>query len=163
MMKRLLFFARQHLFPNLQSAPGPNPRLRYNMNKAVAKPQYWTALTALLVLFTTPLAAVDVEKLDWTGTREKWGQVIFCQRIYKMPEVQSRLYSFDVEQCNSAGQLMLEVVTRYSESQRVQLRNQAEQHAVAISFNTQEPYHSVAACREFCRELAEIQDKQNEQ
>ena len=133
------------------------------MNRPVARLQYCAATAAFLILFTTPLAAQDVDQLDWTGTREKWGQVIFCQRIYKMPEVQPRLYSFDVEQCNSAGQLMLDVVAKYSESQQVQLKNQAEQHAVALSYNTQEPYHSVAACREFCRELAETQDKRDEQ
>lgn len=48
---------------------------------------------------------------------------------------------------------------KYSESQQVQLINQAEQLTVALSYNTQEPYHSVAACRE----LAETQDKCNEQ
>jgi len=161
-MKRLLFFAGQHLLPNLQSALGQNPGCFF-MNITVVKTQCCIAIVAFLLLFSTPLAAVDVENLDWTGAREKWGQVIFCQRIYKMPEVQSRLYSFDIEQCNSAGQSMRNVVARYSESQQLQLKNQAEQHAVALGYNTQEPYHSVAACREFCSEMAETQDKNDEQ
>ena len=58
----------------------------------------WLICTTLLVLFSTPLAAKDVDQLDWTGIREEWGQVIFCQRIYKMAEVKPRLYSFDIEQ-----------------------------------------------------------------
>ena len=129
----------------------------------IDKFRYRITICLLLVLFSAPLAALDVDQLDWTETREKWGQVIFCQRIYKMPEVQSRLYSFDVEQCNSAGQLMLDVVARYSVPQKAQLNKQAEQHAAALSYNTSEPYHSVAACREYCRELAEIQEKRNDQ
>ena len=159
-MKRLLFFAGQHLFPNLQSASGPNPGdITQTMNIPVVKFRLNITLFLLFFLFTAPLAAQDIEQLNWTETKEKWGQVIFCQHIYKMPEVRSRLYSFDVEQCNSAGQLMLDVVSKYSVSQQAQLKNQAEQHSVALSYNTSEPYHSVAACREFCRELAEIQEK----
>ena len=80
-----------------------------------------------------------------------------------MPEVQSRLYSFDVEQCDSAGQLVLDVVAKYSKQQQLQLKNQAEQHAVALSYNTSEPYHSVKACRDYCGKLADIQDKHNDQ
>jgi hypothetical protein len=133
------------------------------MNMPESKSQFHTTITVLFALFAMPLAAQDVDQLNWTETKEKWGQVIFCQRIYKMPEVQSRLYSFDIEQCDSAGQLMLNVVTRYSQSQQTQLKNQAEQHAVALSHNTREPYHSVAACRDYCRKLAEIQDKDNDQ
>jgi len=133
------------------------------MNMPIKESKYRTFICLLPVLFSAPLAALDVDKLGWTETREKWGQVIFCQRIYKMPEVQSRLYSFDVEQCNSAGQLMLDVVSKYPATKKTQLNKQAEQHAAALSYNTSEPYHSVAACREYCRELAEIQEKRNDQ
>jgi len=122
-----------------------------------------TTIAVLLATLSTPLAALDVDQLNWTETKAKWGQVLFCQRIYKMPEVQSRLYSFDVEQCDSAGQLMTGVVAKYSKQQQVHLKTQAEQHAVALGRNTREPYHSVAACREYCRELADIQDKRHDQ
>lgn len=118
--------------------------------------------TVLLTLFSTPLLAVDLDQLSWTETKEEWGQVLFCQRIYQRPEVQSRLYSFDVEHCDKAGQLMLDVVAKYPQQDLAQLKNLAEQHAFALSKNTAEPYHSVPACRAYCRELADTLDKRNE-
>ena len=36
------------------------------------------------------------------------------------------------------------------------------EHAALLSLNTSEPYHSVAACRAYCRELAEVRDTNNE-
>lgn len=119
-------------------------------------------IPALLVLFASPLLAQDEDQLSRTEFKDKWGQVIFCQRIYKMPEVKPRLYSFDVEQCDKAGQLALAIVARYSKEEQAQLKNQAERHAFLLSQNTSEPYHSVAACREYCKELAEIQDKRSD-
>lgn len=116
----------------------------------------------LLILSSTPLAAVDLDQLSKTDIKEKWGQVIFCQTIYKMPEVKPRLYDFDIEHCNKAGQLMTDVVSRYSTPEQQQLRYEAERHAAALSRNTSEPYHSVVACREYCREVARIQDERNE-
>ena len=124
---------------------------------------YFIGLYLALITFTVPLHALDAEQADWTQTKEKWGRIIFCQRIYKMPEVQPRLYSFDAEQCNGAARLILDGVARYSALQRAQLNRQAEQHAVALSYNTAEPYHSVAACREYCRELVETQEQHNDQ
>ena len=118
--------------------------------------------TTLLVLVSVPAIARDFDQLDWTEIKDKWGQLIFCQRIYKMPEVKPRLYSFDFEQCDKAGQLVTDIVAKYSKQEQVQLRNQAEQHAIKLSYNTSEPYHSVAACREYCRELAEKQDTRND-
>ena len=118
--------------------------------------------TMLLVSFSTSLAALDIDQIDRTETIKKWGQVIFCQRIYKMPEVRSRLYDFDIEHCEKAGLLMSEVTAKYPMQEQQQLKYQAEKHAVALSRNTSEPYHSVAACRAYCRELTEIQDKRNE-
>ena len=120
------------------------------------------AVTALLVLPCGPLAALDVDQLNWVETREEWGQVLFCQRIYKMAEVKPRLYSFDIEHCDKAAQLMTDVVAKYAGHERVLLKNQAEQHALALSYNTSEPYHSVAACRAYCRDLAEIKDQRND-
>ena len=120
------------------------------------------ALVAVLIFISPPLSALDVEQLSWTETKEKWGQVLFCQRIYMMPEVKSRLYDFDVEHCNQAGQLMADAVMRYPEQERVSLKNQSERHAALLSRNTSEPYHSVAACRAYCRELAEARDTNNE-
>ena len=119
-------------------------------------------ITVLLALLCAPLAAQDIDQLSRTETKDKWGQVMFCQRIYKMPEVQSRLYDFDVEHCDRAAQLMADVVTRYSSQEQVQLKYQAEQHAVRLTRNTREPYHAVAACREYCKTLTGILDKRND-
>jgi len=94
--------------------------------------------------------------------RTNWGQVLFCQGIYKMPGVRTRLYDFDIEHCNRAGRLVTQVVAKYPKQEREQLKSQAERHAVRLSHNTSEPYHSVPACRAYCRELAEIQDKRND-
>ncbi len=119
-------------------------------------------ITTLLVPFSAPLTAQGDESLDWTTTKDKWGQLIFCQRIYKMPEVKSRLYSFDIEQCDKAGQLARDVISKYSKQQQAQLKNQAERHAFMLSQNTSEPYLSVPACREYCGKLAKIQDKRSD-
>lgn len=113
--------------------------------------------TSLLILFPIALVAQDDAQLKWIETKDQWGQVLFCQAIYKMPEVKTRLYSFDVEQCDKAGQLMIDEVGRYSKQAQVQMKAQAEQHAFLLSRNTSEPYHSVAACREYCKELVENQ------
>lgn len=118
--------------------------------------------TVLPVSFSGPLLAQDIDQLSWDKTYEEWGQVLFCQRIYKLPEVKPRLYSFDVEHCDKAGQLMLSVVDKYSKQDQLQLKNQAERHAFLLSANTTEPYHSVPACRTYCRELAETLDQRNE-
>ena len=114
--------------------------------------------TTLLVLIPVPLVAQDDSQLNWIETKDQWGQVLFCQAIYKMPEVKTRIYEFDVEQCEKAGQLMIDEVGRYPKQGQVQMKAQAEQHAFLLSRNTSEPYHSVVACREFCRELVENQD-----
>ena len=121
------------------------------------------AMVALLACcFSSPLTARDTNQLSPVEFKDKWGQVIFCQRIYKIPSVQSRLYSFDVEHCDKAGQLMLNAATRYPAQEQIQLKNQAERHAARLSGNTAEPYHSVPACRTYCRDLAETLDKRNE-
>ena len=114
----------------------------------------------LIALFTGPLAAIDIDQISETEFKEKWGQVIFCQSIYKMPEVKPRLYSFDLERCDAAGQLALQLLTKYPpEKQRV-LKLQAENHARALSLNTNEPYHAVGACREYCQKVSERLNEQ---
>ena len=113
--------------------------------------------TTLLLLLPIALVAQDDSQVNWTETKDQWGQVLFCQAIYKMPEVKTRLYEFDVEQCDKAGQLMMSKAGRYQKQGQVQMKAQAEQHAFLLSRNTSEPYHSVVACREFCRELVENQ------
>ncbi|MGB5488608.1 MAG: hypothetical protein WBN06_14550 [Lysobacterales bacterium] len=48
---------------------------------------------------------------------------------------------------------------------RTQNRNQwgqAEQRAYRLTQNTTGPYHLVAACREYCRELVETRESRNE-
>jgi hypothetical protein len=132
------------------------------MNVYISKLKRCMLITTLLVLFSAPLTAQDAESLDWTTTKDKWGQLILCQRIYKMPEVKPRLYSFDIEQCDKAGQLVVDVISKYSKQEQAQLKNQAERHAFMLSENTSEPYHSVPACREYCGKLAEIQDKRSD-
>jgi hypothetical protein len=126
----------------------------------------------LLILATTTLAAadepratipqVDVEQLSATETYQKWGQVLFCQRTYTLPEVRSRLYDFDVKHCDQAALLAADVISKYSEQDQQQLKIRAERHAKALSYNTSEPYHAVGACREYCRKLAEFREQRND-
>ena len=127
----------------------------------LSKPRYLTTFSLLVGLFFIPLAsaenpAVVIDQLSTTETAEKWGQVLFCQRMYNMPEVKSRLYDFDTEHCNQAALLVAEVVSKYSMQEQDQLKFRAERHAVALSYNTSEPYHSVGACRQYCQKLTEV-------
>lgn len=128
----------------------------------LAKLRFRMFCTMLLVLFPVPLIAEDDAQLNWVETKDQWGQVLFCQAIYKMPEVKTRLYGFDVEQCDKAGQLMMDITASYSKQDQEQMKTQAEQHAWLLSRNTSEPYHSVVACREYCRELIEKQGSNRE-
>lgn len=116
----------------------------------------------ILLFFPVQLMAQDNAQADWTRLKEQWGQVLFCQAIYKMPEVKTRLYSFDVEQCNKAGQIMVDAVAGYPEQARVQMKAEAEQHAYLLSRNTSEPYYAVVGCREYCRELSENKGLQDD-
>lgn len=120
------------------------------------------AIIALSCLLCTPLLAQDVDQLDVNQTIKKWGQLIFCQRTYKLPGVKTRLYDFDVEACDKAGQLVADIVARYSAQDQLQLKNLAEQHAVQLSHNTSDPYQSVNACREYCSKLVQIQEKRDD-
>lgn len=119
-------------------------------------------LFLFLFLFTVPLTAQELDSSNWTQTKDQWGQVLLCQRIYKLPEVQTRLYSFDIEQCDKAGQLVADVIARYSSQDQLRMKTQAEQHAYRLAQNTSEPYHSVAACREYCRELVETRESRDD-
>lgn len=116
----------------------------------------------LVFLFATPLAARDIEQNNWVETKDKWGQVLFCQIIYTMPEVKSRLYDFDVRQCEKASKMMTDVIATYSKQDQVQLKALAEQHAYRLSRFTSEPYQSVPACRELCREMTATGDPSSE-
>ena len=128
----------------------------------VPKLQHHLIITLLLVGLSPPLIAQDADQADWTETKDKWGQLLFCQRIYTIPDIKSRLYGFDIEQCDKAEQLIGSIVANHPQQDQQKLRNQAEQHAVRLSRNTSEPYHSVPACREYCGKLAEIQDKRSD-
>ncbi len=120
-------------------------------------------LTAAMILFGTQSAiAQDFDQLSTTEIKEKWGRVILCQRIYTLSEVKPRLYDFDYEQCDSASQLMTEIVANYPATEQALLKTQAERHARALSFNTSEPYHSVHACRQYCGKLAKMRDQRND-
>jgi hypothetical protein len=116
----------------------------------------------LLVLAPQPLTAQDSNQAEWIKTKDQWGQVLFCQAIYKMPEVQTRLYDFDVEKCDEAGQIMTSAVAGYSTKDQQLLKSEAERHAYRLSHNTTQPYHSVAGCREYCREMVENQGPIND-
>lgn len=118
-------------------------------------PKIFLIITVIQLFISSPLYAQDMDPPEWTKTREQWGQLLFCQRIYTLPEVKARLYSFDVEQCNQARELMEDPISNYSKQDQSLLKNQAEQHAYRLSHNTSEPYHSVSACREFCKELVD--------
>ena len=115
-----------------------------------------------LTLFSASIIAQDDGAPDWTVTKDQWGQVMFCQRIYKLPEVKPRLYGFDIEQCDKAEQLVMDVVAGFSKQDQVQMKTQAEQHAFRLSYNTTEPYQSVVGCREYCRQMAESKGAGNE-
>jgi hypothetical protein len=157
------FIAGQKRSPTLQSSLAKTSANLYRPTiMHSTKIKHRLILSLLLVSFSTSIYATDFDQLSTTETIQKWGRVLFCQGIYKMPEVRTRLYDFDIEHCNKAGQLMTDVVAKYSKAEQGQLKYQAERHAVALSHNTSEPYHSVAACRAYCRELAETLDKRNE-
>ena len=157
------FIAGQHRHSTLQSSfASASANLYRPTIMHLATYQFRLLFTILLVSIATSLAALDIDQLDRTETIKKWGQVIFCQRIYKMPEVGTRLYDFDVEHCEKAGLLMSEVTVKYSKQEQEQLKYQAERHSAALSRNTSEPYHSVPACRAYCRELTEIREKRND-
>ena len=49
-----------------------------------------------------------------------------------------------------------------SKQDQEQMKTRAEQHPWLLSRNTFEPYHSVVACREYCRELIESQDSNDD-
>ena len=114
------------------------------------------------LFISPPIVAQDSGTPGWTKLKDHWGQLLFCQRIYTLPEVKTRLYSFDVEQCNEARQLAENLVSGYSKEDQSLLKSQAEQHAYRLSYNTSEPYHSVTACREYCKELVEKMEKSND-
>jgi hypothetical protein len=115
--------------------------------------------TLFLFLFSLALRAQELDSSNWTQTKDQWGQVLFCQHIYKMPEVQTRLYRFDIEQCNTAGQVIADLLTGHPDQDQLRMKAQAEQHAYRLAQHTSEPYHSVAACREYCRELVESRSR----
>ena len=118
--------------------------------------------TMQALLLSCSLVASETPDPGWTETKDKWGQLIFCQRIYKLPEVKTRLYSFDYEQCDKASQLVSDIIAKYSETDQKQMKVLAEKHAYKLSLNTSEPYHSVGACREYCGKLVEIKEQRDD-
>ena len=119
-------------------------------------------IVSMLALSSLPLTGLATNQSDWVVNRESWGRVLFCQHIYKMPEVRARLYDFDIEQCDKAGQVMANKAAAYSIQQQTELKSQAERHAKLLSRNTSDPYQSVVACREYCRDLAATQDQRDD-
>ena len=105
-----------------------------------------------------PISEVFQSSITTGKGKEITKQVMFCQRIYKMPEVKTRLYNFDTEQCDMAGQVLADVVSRYSIQDQSRIKAQAEQHAYQLTQYTTEPYQSVTACREYCRGLVETRE-----
>ncbi len=118
-----------------------------------------TAAAILLYTFASTLAAADIDQLSRIELKDKWGQVLFCQQIYKMPEVMPRLYDFDTEQCDSAALLVGDLASKHSTQEQQILKAQAENHAIALSYNTSEPYLSVPACRQFCLKLHKLREE----
>ena len=139
-----------------------NPANLIMPENIMPKPVRFTlnATTAMLIcFFASPLGAADVDQLSPTEFKDKWGQIIYCQKTYKMSEVQPRLYDFDVEQCAAAARFAEDLALKYPLNERQALKLQAEKHARALFQNTSEPYHSVPACREYCSKLVGIQDE----
>ena len=136
------------------------------MHRVIPHIRLITSLLSVLLSISLAFAAeptADVDQLNATETYQKWGQILFCQRIYKMPEVKSRLYDFDVEHCDHAANLAADVISKYSPQDQAQLKTLAERHASLLSRNTSEPYHSVGACREYCRKLSEFWEERDDQ
>lgn len=120
---------------------------------------YWGKISLIfLMLSVSPLTTTADELSATAGLAKEWGQLMLCQRIYRMPEVKPRLYDFDVEQCNSAELAIMDVVSRNDVREQNTIKLQAERHARSLSYNTSEPYHSVPACREYCKSLAQSRD-----
>jgi hypothetical protein len=114
------------------------------------------------VVVSLPGSARGADEPGGVRLKDQWGQLLFCKRIYTMPEVQTRLYSFDTEACNTAEQVIAGRVSQFSVQEQGRLKNQAEQHAVKLSYNTSEPYLSVPACRKYCNELAKTRENQDD-
>lgn len=126
------------------------------------KPRHRLIPVLLAAVVVQPLSGMGADDPEQTRLKEQWGQLLFCKRIYTMPEVRPRLYSFDTEACNKAERVIFNVLGKYSEAEQGRLKDQAEKHAVKLSYNTFEPYHSVPACREYCSELADSQEEQDD-
>lgn len=148
-IRRLLTYNPANLVTTDNIMPKP---ARFSLNSATAM---------LICFFALPLGAADVDQLSAAELKDKWGQVIFCQKTYRMPEVRTRLYDFDVEECDAAARLAEELVSKYPLNEQQALKIQAENHARALSYNTSEPYQSVPACRQYCSKVAEIRDERN--
>ena len=163
-MKRRLPFFLDSVQPLPYNLPltKPWPVHGEKTTMRVSNFRFRLTIVAMLALPALPLPGSAADQSEWVENRESWGRVIFCQHIYKLPEVRVRLYDFDIEQCDKAGQLMHSKAAAYSDQQQVELKNQAERHASLLSRNTSDPYQSVVACREYCSELAEIQDRRND-
>ena len=163
-LEAFAFFMQDIICPLTYNLPlDPNYPLNIEIMKMnLAELPNRMAIIALLSLFSTQLTAQDVDQLDLTQTIEKWGQLVFCQRIYKSPSVKPRLYDFDIEACNKAGLLVADVISKYSTQDQNKIKNLAEQHAVRLSYNTSDPYKAVPACREYCNKLVQIQEERND-
>lgn len=111
-----------------------------------------------LILSVSPITTGADDLTTADGLAKQWGQLMLCQRIYRMPEVTSRLYDFDLERCNSAEMVIMDIASRYVVREQKIIKLHAERHARSLSYNTSEPYHSVPACREYCKALAQARD-----
>lgn len=140
-----------------------NPITSNTAKQIMPKPSFilTTVIAIQSCLFASLLTAAEPAQLSRIELKDKWGQVLFCQKIYQMTEVKPRLYDFDTEQCDAAEQLVQDFISKYPRSDRQALKIDAEEHARALSHNSSEPYHSVPACREYCSKLASIWDKKN--
>jgi len=157
---RLLAYNPANLMIHSRNMPKPAPKSTRDTRSHFIPN---AVITLLLACFITPLAAVDVEQLTRTELTSGWGRLILCRRIYVLPEVKPRLYEFDVKQCESAAELVADLVSEYPERQQKQLKHEAESHARDLSFNVSEPYQSVTACRQYCQRLVGIQEQRKAQ
>jgi hypothetical protein len=174
-LERLFFYALNSCAPSYQAKqkqdstcrlpynPANTTSLKINMQQPRPKPVSFSKIIFIvsLMLLAPQLAAEDMDQLTGTELKDKWGQVIFCQRIYTMPEVRTRLYDFDIEQCEAASLLIADLADKYIKSDQQAMKLQAEKHATALSYNTSEPYHSVPACRDYCKKLEQIRAQRN--
>ncbi len=114
-------------------------------------------LIPLTSSFATTLPSTTTELVD------TWGSVLYCQGIYKEPDVRGRIYAGDLQACDKSDRLLRWLAeANYSQSERKMLEQGTSRRAAAIRYNTRSVQDAVTACRQLCRGLSGLYDKMAE-